>query len=66
MMGTQEALDSLNSAECPVCKGSKKPRRSLCYPCYKKLDRSKQDALYQLIGAGYEEAIDDAIKALTT
>ncbi len=53
----------LQSNEC-LCGYYKKPGRSFCYSCYKRLPRHMQVALYQRIGCGYEEALDEAVKCL--
>lgn len=57
-------LYELRSDMC-CCEGQKKPGRSFCYDCYKKLPPDMQRALYQRIRDGYEEAYDAAVKWLT-
>jgi len=53
----------LQSDEC-LCGRYKKPGRSFCYRCYHELPEDMRRALYQRIGNGYEEALDDAVKYL--
>ena len=66
MMGTHEAVHSLRSTQCPACRSNKKPWRSVCYKCWKKLNPDTRENLYLGVGEGYEEAIDKAIQELTT
>lgn len=47
------------------CGRAKRKKMSLCYKCYKSLPRHMQQDLYQLLGQGYEEAYDEAVKWLT-
>ncbi len=61
---TRTAIESLRSRLCPACGGSKKPRQTLCYGCYKKLPQGRKDALYDYVGEGYEEAVEAAFKSL--
>ena len=56
-------LESLFSNEC-VCGSEKKPEKSLCYQCYKKLPRDLQVDLYSRMADGYEQAYDAAVKYL--
>ena len=56
-------LNALYSNEC-VCGNNKKPKKSFCYQCYKKLPRDLQIDLYSRMGDGYEQAYDAAIKYL--
>jgi hypothetical protein len=57
-------IDSLCGLVCPACGGEKRTRNTLCYSCFKSLDRSGQHALWRLIGRGYEEALSDALASL--
>jgi len=54
-------LDALMSNEC-YCGAEKKPKKSFCYRCFKKLRRDLQTDLYSRMGDGYEEAYDAAVK----
>jgi len=56
-------LSALMSNECHCGKG-KKPRRSLCYSCYRSLPRDFQHALWSRFGHGYEEAYEAAVEWL--
>lgn len=59
-----QILASLKSDCCPGCGKPKKPHRSVCYPCWRKLDKATSQALYNGFGVGYEPAFDAAMKAL--
>lgn len=67
---TQEQKDRLwyvkeyKGNEC-ACGKTKRERTAFCYPCFQQLPRTYQMALYQDIGAGYEEAYEDAVEWLT-
>jgi len=50
----------LHSEGC-ICGRPKRRGYSFCYPCYKALPPDMQRDLYQKIGAGYEEAYEDAV-----
>jgi hypothetical protein len=56
-------LNQLKSNEC-FCGGTKKPKMSFCYPCYKSLPNEMQRALYQRLGDGYEDAYEEACQFL--
>lgn len=56
-------LKELRSNEC-LCGYYKKPGKSFCYRCYSRLPQDMQRSLYQRIGNGYEEALDEAVKYL--
>jgi hypothetical protein len=66
---TQEQKDRIwyikeyKGNEC-ACGKTKRERTAFCYPCFQQLPRTYQMALYQDIGAGYEEAYEDAIQWL--
>jgi len=55
--------DELMGEECQ-CGRPKRKRRSFCYKCYSSLPHHMQRDLYQLIGQGYEEAYDEAVRWL--
>lgn len=57
-------LYELQSEECQ-CGRAKKPGRSFCYKCYSSLPRETQRGLYSRIGAGYEEAYEEAVAWLS-
>jgi len=52
-------LRELKSEQC-LCERRKKRGHSFCYRCFKELPGDVQDALYNVIGFGYEEAFDEA------
>jgi len=56
-------LAALYSDEC-VCGENKKPKKTFCYSCYKKLPHDLQIDLYNRMGDGYEQAYDAAVKWL--
>lgn len=61
----QESLiASLRAAKCPACTKHKSPGKSVCWPCWNRLPSSVRQALYRRVGAGYEEAHAEAMKAL--
>jgi hypothetical protein len=62
-LDTQFYIDELMSEECQ-CGRPKKPRHSFCWQCYSSLPKTMQQALYQHIMEGYEEAYDEAIRWL--
>lgn len=49
--------------EC-ACGKTKRERTAFCLSCFKLLPQTYKTALYQDIGAGYEEAYEDAIQWL--
>ena len=61
---TRDLVMSLRSGTCPACNKPKTAMKTFCYPCYRRLPRAKQDALYQLVGEGYEQAFADAMQHL--
>lgn len=64
MLTTQICIDSLRSTVCPACDNSKRARQTLCPSCYRRLNPQQKRALYNPVGAGYEEAVFDALAAL--
>lgn len=64
MIDATTAVRSIRSTLCPACAGKKKQMRSLCFGCYRSLPRPMKGALYRLVGNGYEQALDDALKRL--
>ena len=70
-MTEEEAKDrqwyyrELMSEQC-LCERPKKARYSFCYRCYKSLPFHLQKELYKGLGAGYEEAFEEAVKFLET
>jgi hypothetical protein len=57
-------LEQLRSNEC-LCGKEKHPKRSFCYRCYTALPFEMRQELYKQMGAGYEEAFEEAAKYLT-
>ena len=57
-------IDELRSEECLACGRPKKRGQSLCYHCYSSLPHHMQQALWQRIGDGYEEAFEEAVSWL--
>lgn len=55
VVSTSEALDALKSTTC-ICGKNEPSMKSHCRPCYFRLPRAVQRALYNRIGSGYEEA----------
>ena len=53
----------LASEEC-FCDREKKHGYAFCYGCYKQLPAEMQNALYRLVGKGFEEAYEAAVKWL--
>lgn len=63
-MDASEMVGSLASMVCPACANPKRPRTSFCPKCYFRLPPDQRNALYQKVGAGYEQAFLDAIAFL--
>ena len=61
---THAIIDSLRSGMCPACRAAKHFRQSFCRACYRRLDRDTKQRLYDLVGNGYEEAMQDACAQL--
>jgi hypothetical protein len=61
---TRELIDSLCSNLCPACGRGKVARKTLCGHCYHALPRGLQKALYNRLGEGYSEAVDEALHQL--
>lgn len=61
---TPDLIASLSSDLCPACGGHKKPAQSLCVKDYRRLPKARQQALYNRIGEGYEQAMTDAFNVL--
>ena len=62
-LGAKWYFKELQSNEC-LCGDYKKPGKSFCYWCYGRLPKEMKNALYQQIGNGYEEALNEAVKYL--
>jgi hypothetical protein len=56
-------VETLKSGECQ-CENTKKPGFSFCFRCYKRLPGELANALYRGIGAGYEQAYEEAFRYL--
>jgi hypothetical protein len=56
----RQAIKELGSDICAACSGSKKPRQSFCYSCYKSLPATMQQSLWARFGSGYEENYHEA------
>ncbi len=59
-------LRSLRSMTCPCCGGVKKMNQSLCFRDYRTLPRPMRNALYNLMGDGYAEAMLEALNYLNS
>jgi hypothetical protein len=60
----QLVVASLRSPLCPSCAGPKKPGQTLCYKEYRRLPHALQNALYDRVGDGYEQALHTALAHL--
>lgn len=60
MLESETLVKSLLSDVCPACGGPKKPRHSMCGRDYRRLPSNLKAALYDRLGDGYEEAMDEA------
>lgn len=56
-------IKELMSDEC-ACGRPKRPGHSFCYRCYRSLPGHMQHDLFQIVGNGYEEAYEAAVKWL--
>ena len=56
-------IETLKSEQCQ-CERSKKRRYALCYKCFQRLPKDLRMALYRPIGAGFEQAYEDAYRYL--
>lgn len=63
-MTDRQLIDSLCSNLCPACGRGKNARMTLCGGCYHGLPRELQKALYNRLGEGYSEAVDQALRML--
>jgi len=61
---TMDLIKSLRSTKCPSCSSRKKPHQTLCGGCYRLIPRAAQQALYNRVGEGYEEAFEAAMTHL--
>ncbi len=59
-----DLVRSLVSTVCPACGDQKRIRNSICRACWDQLPRKAQARLYDQLGEGYEEAIENAFKLL--
>ena len=57
-------VDLLRGRECPSCGHGKNIRQVLCRVCYYSLPTDLRNRLYDKLGDGFEEAVDDALKWL--
>ena len=57
-------ITSLRSNICPACGGLKNRAQTLCRTDYYRLPAGLRSALYARVGAGYEEALTDALHHL--
>lgn len=55
---------SLASDLCPACGGNKSPSQTFCYRDYRRLPKVMQQALYNRLGNGYEQAVREAMRHL--
>ena len=63
MPTTEELILELRGAKCR-CGKKKTPRQTFCGGCYFALNRPLRQSLYRLVGEGYEEAYEEAVKVL--
>lgn len=63
-MDVCQAVELLRGESCPGCEGRKRAGLSVCGECWGMLPRRIQKDLYNLIGNGYEESIDEALKLI--
>ena len=54
-----ELIRQLAAVECQ-CSAPTDPRRTFCRKCYYSLPPALRSALYQRLGQGYEQAVDEA------
>lgn len=54
------AVRELESNAC-ACGRFKREKMSLCYKCYGQLPRELKRRLYDKVGAGYEEALEESL-----
>jgi len=59
----RELIEELRGVKCR-CGKSKTRRRTFCSSCYYALSATQRKRLYDLIGAGYEEAYQSACDTL--
>ena len=59
-----ELIRSLKSTTCPGCGNTKKARRSVCFTCWRAMDKETARALYTPWGAGYAQAFNKAMGEL--
>lgn len=60
----RELVQSLRSNVCPACSGVKDTRKTFCGSCYRRCSPETKTNLYRLLGKGYEEAVEQALKEL--
>jgi hypothetical protein len=65
MIEQSQIIASLRSVLCPGCGKAKKSRQLFCYVCFMALPAGRRSALYKLVGEGYEEAVEEALKSLS-
>lgn len=56
----RQLVASLRSEVCPMCGGAKASGHTLCRREYRALPHGMKMALYDRLGAGYEEAVKNA------
>lgn len=64
LLDDDEVLRSLQGTICPACGRGKSYARTLCGTCYFTLPKDQRASLYQRRGAGYERAVNKALKTL--
>jgi hypothetical protein len=60
------SIEVLKSNECPSCDSYKSPKKAFCWKCWNRLPAHLQRQLYQQIGCGFEEALDESVLYLAS
>lgn len=63
-VGPDEMVSSLRMLVCPACGGRKQNRHTFCGGCYRELPVGQRQALYRMLGHGYEDAVRAAMVML--
>jgi hypothetical protein len=64
ILTNKQLLESLKSNVCLACGQTKRAKQTLCGHCFFCLPVQERAALYDLLGSGYAEAVDDALNYL--
>ena len=60
---TRQLVEELRGTSC-TCGMPKKTHQTFCRACYYTLPQNVRSALYDLVGEGYEESYDAALRLL--